>query len=90
MFGRKIVFSKECDAAAEILGGYEQIDGSLDGFLEALDRNPHGFPKVETDWGSVRYIRTRKAGNVPPLLWRFTIDREGSVEIVHVEEYQDY
>jgi hypothetical protein len=54
MARRKVTFEKECDAAAEALGGYEKIDQMLFGFLEALERDPRGFPKIATDWGSVR------------------------------------
>jgi len=55
---RNIRFDPGCDVAAEALGGYRAIDESLYIHLEALERNPEAFPKVDTDWGSTRYIRT--------------------------------
>jgi hypothetical protein len=87
MSGRNIRFDPECDAAARLLGGYEAIDESLFIYLEALDRNPEAFPKVNTDWGSVRYIRIKAFGNTPELLWHFILEANGDVLITHVEQY---
>lgn len=88
-FGRKIVFSAECDAAAEALGGYIRIDCTLDGAMDALMRNPYGFPLLQSDWYSVRYIVTKSMAGVPALVWFFTIEGR-DVTIQHVEEYQGY
>jgi len=71
---RRIFFSADCDEAAERLGGYERIDGTLDGVLDALQRNPYGFPHAETDWFSFRYAVTKPIAGVPALVWFFTID----------------
>jgi hypothetical protein len=87
---RKVTFDKQCDADAEILGGYQRIDETLFGFLEALERDPRGFPKIETDWGSARYIRTKKHKDIPELIWGFCIDSNDDVTIVHVEIYEGY
>jgi hypothetical protein len=87
MAGRAIRFDQECDKAAEALGGYEAIDDSLNAYLDALDREPAGFPKIETEWGSVRYIRTKPIGDIPELLWYFILDASGDVTLTHVEKY---
>jgi hypothetical protein len=57
--GREIVFSGDCDLAADKLGGYEVIDDALIPIFDALSHNPLGFPKVNLDWDSNRYILTK-------------------------------
>jgi len=89
MPARKIIFSKECDVAAEALGGYQVIDPSLEAAWDALMRNPYEFPFVESDWFSGRYIVTRPIGAVPALCWWFVI-QSGEVTIVFVEAYLGY
>jgi hypothetical protein len=91
MYGsRRIFFSKECDAAALLVGGYERIDCSLDAIWDALLRNPYGFPKIECDWFSARYIVTKPFMDSPALVWIFVIELDGDVIIDNVEEYQNY
>jgi hypothetical protein len=53
-------------------------------------REPRGFEIVHTDWGSVRIIHTKAMGDVPELVWYFSIDNEENVVILHVEEYEGY
>jgi hypothetical protein len=91
MSGRRgIFFSRRCDAAAEILGGYRRIDEALDAVWDALSRNPYGLPKCECDWFSARYIVTKPYGDAPALVWLIIIEPSGDVIIDHVEEYEDY
>jgi hypothetical protein len=87
MTGRNIRYDEECDSAAEALGGYKAIDESLYAYLDALERNPAEFPKIDTDWGSVRYIRTKPFGGTPGLLWYFVLEANGDVTITYVEKY---
>jgi hypothetical protein len=82
---QRVFFSDECGEAAEKLGGYEAIDDSLNVFYEDLHRNPRGFPYVEDEWTSFRYITTNAVGSSPKLTWIFTIDHNDDVELVHVE-----
>jgi hypothetical protein len=85
----RVVFSADCDKAAEAIGGYGRIDKSLDASWDGLHTNPHGFPIYESDWFSVRYILTRPMPGIPPLLWTFRIFRD-EVELLHVEEFERY
>jgi len=87
--GRRIWFSPDCDKAAERLGGYRRVDRSLDAFWDGLSRDPYGFPKIETDWFSIRYIITESIGTIPSLIWFFTIE-SGDVTLTHVEEHETY
>jgi hypothetical protein len=87
MSGRNIRYDPECDKAAELLGGYQAIDGALDVYWDALIREPKGFPIVECAWGSVRYIHTRAMGDVPELMWYFVIESNGDVIVTYVERY---
>jgi hypothetical protein len=87
---RRIIYSKECDDAARKLGGYKRIDDSLTTAIhDALQRNPYGFPAVEADWFSARYIVTKPFKDVPALIWTFVISKT-DVIIEHVEEYETY
>jgi hypothetical protein len=87
MTTRAVRYDTECDKAAESLGGYEAIDDTLYVYLEALHREPKGFPIAECAWGSVRYIRTRSMGSIPELIWYFVIEASGDVLITNVEKY---
>ena len=86
---RKIVFTPECDRAAELLGGYAAIDCTLDPIYDALWRNPYGFAAIESDWYSFRIIHTKPIGDVPALVWTFTIENE-EVTIRHVEVFEAF
>jgi hypothetical protein len=88
--GRRIFFSKNCDDAAKAVGGYERIDDSLIPIFDALERNPYGFPVVESDWFSARVIVTKPFLNTPSLVWTFYIEPNGDVVLDHVEEYEGY
>ncbi len=84
-----ISFSSDCNKAAESLGGYIRIDKTLDAFWDGLHKNPHGFPKFESDWVSIRYIITKSMPGVESLVWFFVIGAD-DVEIVHVEAFDPY
>jgi hypothetical protein len=88
--GREIVFSGDCDLAADKLGGYEVIDDALIPIFDALSHNPLGFPKVNLDWDSNRYILTKAFKNVPALVWLFYIELSGRIVIDHVEAFEEY
>ena len=88
--GRQIFFSANCDEAALNVGGYERIDLSLIAIFDALDRNPYGFPRVESDWFSARYIVTKPFLDTPPLVWLFYIEPTGDVVLDHAEEFENY
>ena len=88
--GRRIVWSHDCDAAAERLGGYRRIDDALIPVLDALQRNPYGTRRVDIDWCSIRYITTDQYKDIPPLVWLFYIEPDGTVVIDHVEALEDY
>ena len=88
--GRNIFFSEKCDASAEAVGGYRLIDASLIPILDALERNPYGFPKIESDWFSSRYIVTNPFEGAPALIWLFFVEPNGDVVIDHVEIDEGY
>ena len=90
MSNRRILFDPDCDKAAETLGGYERLDASLSAYYSALIIEPKGFPRIESEWGSVRYIRTKPVATCPALVWWFIIEGNGDVVIVYVEEYDGY
>jgi hypothetical protein len=91
MAARKITFDPDCDKAVEALGGYKRLDPTLEAAWDGLMREPRGFPVVQTDWGSVRYIKTIAIqGVVPALVWLFSIDNQDNVTIFHVEEDTGY
>ncbi len=88
--GRRIVFSENCNAAAQKVGGYEKIDYSLLPVFEALERNHYGFPLVESDWFSCRFIVTKPFLSAPPLVWLFYVEPSGTVVLDYVEEFEGY
>jgi hypothetical protein len=68
------------------LGGYRAIDLALETIVEALARNPYGFPLIENDWVKIRYARTTMIeGYIPPLIVAFTIDSQGNVVLEWAE-----
>lgn len=87
---RSIFHAASCDLAAGALGGYERIDVSLDAVMQGLMVNPYGFPRIESDFYSARYIRTKPIRDLPGLLWLFEIDPNNDVILMHVEEYEPY
>ena len=71
------VYFAECVAR---LGGYRAIDRALETVIEALARNPYGFPLVENDWVKIRYAKTTMIeGYIPPLVVAFRIDEQANV-----------
>jgi hypothetical protein len=88
--GRSIVWSHNCDAAAEQLGGYGRIDDALIPVIDALQRNPYGTRRVDIDWCSTRFITTDAFKDVPALVRLFYIEPNGTVVIDHVEALDDY
>lgn len=89
-YNREIFFSPNCDEAADKIGGYQRLDDSLIPVLDALEKNPYGFPKNESDWYSYRAIITKPFQKCPSLLWIFYIETSGNVVLDHVEEYERY
>ena len=87
---RKIFYSKECDAAAERLGGYERIDVALDTVWDVLRHDPYKLPRCESDWYSARFILTKPSGDAPALVWLILIESGGDIIIDHVEESEGY
>lgn len=88
--GRRIFFSQNCDEAAERIGGYKRLDDSLIPIFDALEKNPYGFPSIESDWFSARYIVTEPFLNSPALVWLFYIEPSGDVVLDDVEEFEPY
>ena len=88
---RGIKYASTCDAAAELLGGYQKIDDSLTvGICDALSRNPYGFEQIESDWFSARLIKTKSFEDTPALVWLFVIDDKKDIILTHVELFQSY
>ncbi|MSO99577.1 MAG: hypothetical protein EXR07_00790 [Acetobacteraceae bacterium] len=88
--GHEIVFSPNCDVAAQKLGGYGAIDDALIPIFDSLHHDPRGFHKVGLDWSANRFILTKAFGKIPALVWLFYIEVSGKVVIDHVEEFEDY
>jgi len=63
----------------------------MEPIIDALVRNPYGFPTVENDFVRFRYAITKRIGanpphaGVPPLVVIFTIDDDGTVRLRDVE-----
>lgn len=77
---REIIEGLHFAECVERLGGYRAIDLALETIMEALIRNPYGFPSIENDWVKIRYARTRMIeGYIPPLVIAFTIDEKNDV-----------
>jgi hypothetical protein len=63
-----------------VWGGYRAIYRALETIIEALARNPYGFPLIENDWVKIRYAKTTMIeGYVPPLVVAFRIDEQANV-----------
>jgi hypothetical protein len=83
---RSIIESEHFADCVAQLGGYRAIDLALEPIIESLMRDPYGFEKVENDWVSVRYARTKRIqGFIPALIVAFTIDRDSNVVLEWVE-----
>jgi hypothetical protein len=86
---REIIEAESFKKAIEKLGGHRAVDEALEPIIEALYRNPYGFPFFQNDWVSFRYARTRALEFTPPLIVIFTIESNRNVILHHVEEDQD-
>jgi hypothetical protein len=87
---REIIEAESFKEAVKKLGGHRAIDEALEPLIEALYRNPQGFPSFKNQWVSFRYARTKTLEFVPPLVVIFTIDlNSGDVILQHVEEDQE-
>jgi len=86
---REIIESESFKEAVAGLGGHRAIDAALEPIIEALYRNPYGFPFFENDWASFRYVRTKALDFIPALVVIFIIDSNGNVVLQYVEEDQD-
>ena len=86
---REIIESDNFRQAVRVLGGHRAIDEALEPIIEALFRNPYGFPYFENDWVRFRYVRTRPIRFVPALVVMFAIESNGDVILDHVEEDQE-
>lgn len=86
---RQIVEGTGFKASVERLGGYRAIDLALEPIVEALYRDPYGFPYFENDWTRFRYARTKRIAFVPPLVVIFNMDDVNNVVLEHVEEDPD-
>lgn len=89
-FRHTIIWSHNCDAAAERLGGYRRIDDALISIVDAFERNPYGCRRVNIDWCSIRYLTTEAFKDIPALTWWFYIEPNGTVVIEHVEALDIY
>jgi hypothetical protein len=68
------------------LGGYRAVDRALETVIEALVRNPYGFPLIENDWVKIRYAKTTMIeGYIPPLIVAFTINEHNDVVLEWAE-----
>jgi hypothetical protein len=85
---QKLAASSDFAVAVNNLGGPRAIDQALDLIKEGLYLNPYGFPKFENDWVSFRYVRTKGIDFIPPLVFIFSIAKNGDVILDHVEEDQ--
>jgi hypothetical protein len=87
---RNIIESDHFSKCVESLGGYRAIDRALETIIEALVRNPYGFPSIENDWVRFRYARTTMIeGYIPALVVAFTINDNNDVVLEWVELADD-
>jgi hypothetical protein len=83
---REIIEGEFFAESVKRVGGYRAVDLALETVLEALARNPYGFPLVENDWVRIRYARTTMIeGYIPPLIIAFEIQSNGNVVLQWVE-----
>jgi len=82
---RSIISTHEFDRQVGELGGAKAIDDALAPFIEALTKDPYGFPLFQNDFTSFRYLRTREVAMAPALVIVFTIDENKNVVLEHIE-----
>lgn len=84
---RGIIWSIEFTEQVNRAGGARIVDEALSPILDALMRNPYGFPKEENDWTSFRYARTEAIpGKLGALTVIFTIDDHKNVVLEWFDE----
>jgi hypothetical protein len=77
---RNIIEGPNFSECVARLGGYRAVDRALETIIEALMRNPFGFPSIENDWVRIRYARTTMIeGYIPPLIVAFVIDENNDI-----------
>jgi hypothetical protein len=77
---RNIIEGPNFSECVARLGGYRAVDRALETIIEALMRNPFGFPSIQNDWVRIRYARTTMIeGYIPPLIVAFVIDENNDV-----------
>jgi hypothetical protein len=87
---RSIIESEHFAECVAELGGYRAIDLALEPIVEALMRDPYGFDKIENDWCSVRYARTRMIERyIPALIVAFTINDDNNVVLEWIDKADD-
>lgn len=86
--GRQIIETTAYTKAVEKVGGARLVDEALNTIHEALRLKPYAFDKCENDHVSFRYAKTKRVGIIPPLVVVFTIGKDGSVYLEHVEEFE--
>jgi len=83
---RSIIEGAHFSECVARLGGYRAVDRALETIIEALMRNPFGFPLIENDWVKIRYARTTMIeGYIPPLIVAFIIDENNDVVLEWAE-----
>lgn len=87
---RSIIEGANFPECVQRLGGYRAVDLALETIIEALLRNPYGFPLIENDWVKIRYARTRMIeGYIPPLIVAFVINEDNNVVLEWAELADD-
>jgi hypothetical protein len=87
---RQIIEGANFARCVEAVGGYRAVDRALETIIEALMRNPYGFPSIENDWCRIRYARTKMIERyIPPLLVAFTINEDNDVVLEWLEIAED-
>ncbi len=87
---REIIFSEKLHESVEELGGFWVVDRALDMIIDGLALNPYGFHRFENDFCSFRYAVTSRIGDVPPLVFVFSIDHKKNVVIEDVFRHEAY
>lgn len=87
---RQVIFDPDFEKTVEDLGGYKVVDVSLDTIIDALERDPYGFNKIENDLTSARYAIVDPIEQCPRILVMFSIDDERNVVLTHVEIHESY
>ncbi len=84
--GYKIIETESFHEAVEKIGGYRFVDDALATIMDGLNRNPYGFHHFENQYVSFRYARTRRIGNIPPLVVIFRIEKPDTIYLEDIQE----